>query len=102
MRHIKNFESVNQDKPEIDDYVICNIVGGDTEIDDYINSNIGKYIEFVRDNMTFPCRIQYDEMSYELEEYAGKILNVDLDEIKYWSKNKEELEYLVASKKYNL
>ena len=116
----KLFESVNDGEPELGDYVICHETS--EEYDDaveYINNNIGKIIYVYSENeknrallfCSFDFMVKYD-IDFEKEEFRRVDFQVltDLDgcrkmerrEIKYWSKNKEDLESILAINKYNL
>jgi len=99
MKYLKTFEKIN--KPKVGDYVICEIVDKYYKDSDFVNSNIGEIVEINIDrfqNNRLPVTVSY-------KDYQGKIIdsiNFEFDEIKYWSKDKSELEHIIASKKYNL
>jgi len=84
-------EQLNYNLPEIGDYVICE----DESMweKSYINNKIGKIIDYKKG-------VKY-EYSVEYVEYSD-ILPVSREEIKYFSKNKKELEMILQSNKFNI
>jgi len=101
MKHIKTFETLNQNKPQIDDYVIC---------------QPKSHRAFHEDNTYFIAKITNiaPENDFRFEYYTTKrtykniekVYYVNLDEIKYWSTNKKEIKSkfktLTQITKYNL
>ena len=103
MKYIKTFESINKDKPEVGDYVIC-----DSTIDDYVicdSTNFVSLRELVQNSIGKITIIKsvffWDEFYIEYGDLIGDIMFVE-EEILFWSKNKEELELILTTKKYNL
>ena len=107
----KIYETLNQDAPEKGDYVIIN--WGYTILDakntqklrDHIENSVGKVIDYGITSYLFPQPPdKYDAyyIKYENLPRENKIIQISKQYIKYWSKNKEELELMLASKKYNL
>jgi len=105
MKYIKTFESKNK-TPEVGDYVICSeIASTDTrETTDFIENNIGQII-------------QDDDDIYKIKyinpPLTGDFLHVSIDDplryrwairnrILHFSKNKEDLEAILAAEKFNL
>lgn len=83
--NIKRFnESV---EPEVGDYVIVNFKRVST-IADLLGKSIGKIIE--QTNKLY--RVKYGSTDWV----------VNRNEIEEFSKNKEDLEHIIAAKKYNL
>lgn len=81
MKYIKRFENI-KNEPEIGDYIIL-----DLEIGQIIDEgNNWWYIE-IEKNQFSTC--------YYTKDYIK-------DHVKYWSKNKEELETVLVTNKYNL
>ena len=78
----KIFEAVHE-SPKKGDYVI---------IENQLN--IGQIV-FVNVHRG-PTMMEYQVI------FGGKILNVSMIDIKYWSDNKEELESILATIKYNI
>jgi len=121
MKHIKTYEEVNINEPEVGDYAIIkndsiyfNTTPWKSENDinylNFIKSSIG-YI-FKKPNKTsylikfenipdiYNKYFQFSDYSDGLK-FGNSILVYD-DDIEYWSKNKEELEHILAANKYNL
>ena len=67
MKYLKRFENKNSE-PQIGDYVLCHAKDGDYIVDDFINQNVGEYVDYI-DGVTFPCKISID----------GKIVGVNLE-----------------------
>jgi hypothetical protein len=88
------YESINN-KPRKGDYVIVTFVKK-------IIPTIGK-IEYVNNKYSFPYLVEFDD-NFNYYEYGLDENNivVELDEIVYWSKNKEDLEPIIQGNKYNL
>jgi len=119
MKYIKTYEDHHVNAPNIDDWIIGNLSPNiDDELNDFISSNIGKVVEIgyethheddlgnlykapfyvVKYDVEIPARIniwfQHDDYGYSI--------GLEAQDIKYWSENKEELEIILASRKYNL
>jgi len=102
--NFKLFEEICKDEPEIGDLVVCNESESysDSEIITFTSNNIGEYIRYDTEFMQ-PYVIHYEEIPKNLEKYfSHNERNMSLDEIKYISKNKDELEYIIQSNKFNL
>jgi len=94
MKYIKKFESINDNEPEVGDYAVVKL-----GIDNISEKPLEKYIGKIIVNMKL-C-----DDSYRIQFFID-------DEIKNWwvskyeivdfSKNKEDLEYLIDVNKYNL
>jgi hypothetical protein len=101
MKHLKYFESVNDGEPKVGDYVI---VDRKTELDvyDFTSNNIGYYEQSVNSNrMTY--HIRFNNVPEELEKkFTYNCRNYSREDIKYWSKNKKELEIILSTIKYNI
>lgn len=102
MKHLKKFEKLHN--LEAGDYVICyeeSRLG--TDIGNFINNNIGKYLYYEKDN-TYHYGVKYENIPIELR--SGFTVNnirwFDEREILYYSKDKKELELKLQSLKYNL
>ena len=98
----KLYEAVNFDDPEIGDYVIANTCDGDNNASIIINNNIGVIsdIEYNKAyNYEQPFCVEYTGFDFgENTDYWW----FDEKDLVYWSKNKEELELLLQTNKYNL
>lgn len=116
MKYIKAFENTNL---QIGDYVICDESGTGTsdEIIDFLKNNIGQFIRFREDNDSYfspECiyLVQYkdvpDDIIEEDFDHGGlywKDENSRLmkrSEIKYWSKNKEDINQFILNNKFNI
>jgi len=73
------------------------------DFDTFINNNIGKIVGIL-DNKKYPYIVKYETSSTEIIERLGTecCRQMMRDEIIHFSKNKEDLEYILAAKKYNL
>lgn len=112
----KMFESVNDGEPEVGDYVICHShMSFFTEVNDFTKTNIGKLIKIDSqsdkyeggDNIEIIYIVRYEKVPRTLDllffkEYGGDSIIMYKDDIKYWSKNKKELEKVIESEKYNI
>jgi len=119
MKHIKGYKNLNNNEPMEGDYVIC-------EEDEYypnypiesvntlIKNNIGRIItieySYINKNND-RYYITYDNIPEECDDYFSDIYNNGFkfktrdmlrEEIKYWSKNKKDLEIILQANKYNL
>jgi hypothetical protein len=91
----KLFEFINDDKPKLKDYVIVTV-------HNEMLPTIGRITHIAYDS-SFPYLVEFDKNFYYYD-YGLDDNNVvlDIDEILYWSKDKEELKPLLQSNKYNL
>lgn len=108
------FENLNQNEPEIGDYVIiyhedfieCYCDG--TDLIDFFRNNIGKLTQIGYNNELKSYKIKFDEYLPEYDPFCNSTLStskeifVDKEDILRWSKNKEDLEILQFQQKYNL
>ena len=103
--NFKMFETINENSPEIGDYVICNEIDSEfeDEINLFISNNVGEFVRFDIYDAKYPYYIYYENAPDNLKVYFfNNARNMRIDEISYWSKNKEELELILKSKKFNL
>jgi hypothetical protein len=113
----KIFEKKIMNNAEIGDYVICHITENDPEqqgyTDEFLDNNIGIleriddsyetqgwYVKF--DDVPSKDRLWVDNELCKSFDFNTKIAAFFDDEIKYWSKSKEDLELIIQAKKYNL
>ena len=110
----KIFESVNE-KPKLGDYVICNTEDNTipawyerrNELKDFISTNIG-IIQQIDNNSAFggyKIKFKNDEIIKDYcqeNNWKQDTLELDFNDIKYWSNNIEDLEPLISGVKYNL
>lgn len=103
MKYLKTFESK---RLQVGDYVICS---ENNSLDDFLNNNIGKYISYNEGHVYDYC-ISYDDIPQDLEVHFTTdvpkgykyVRYMKRKEIIHSAKHKKDLEYLVASQKYNL
>jgi len=116
--NFKLYESINQDSPEIGDYIVCKgKLNGLGDFYNFVNDKIGQIISInVQDKHNNPhlinYKVDYGEIPNKLYRFIFNIylpnrgrvetLNLDTTEIVYWSKNKSELETIIAANKFNI
>lgn len=102
---IKKFK---KSEPTIGNYVICEEESDAPPVMDFIRDNIGKFIRLDEKSEETYCVIQYDNIPPDIRlpyfsYYSSNNLRPMLrSEILFWSDNKEDLEIILNSKKYNL
>jgi len=94
MKYIKKFETVNEYyAPEKGDYVIC---GGrytwDNNFSKFISNNIG----VLQNNLASQYEVYYDYIDPDTTYLTN------LEDMKYWSKDKDELEEILNTIKFNI
>lgn len=110
MKYIKKFESNIRLLKNY--YVLCyenpiKFFYQEDDTNEFINNNVGKYIEIERD-FDNPYKISYDNVpgkllnDFIIDENNNIIRYFSREEIIYFSKNKEDVETFLLSKKYNL
>jgi len=114
MKYIKEFENLNYKEPNVGDYVICQEKNENKDFISFIENNIGQIIKIKQyyTNEKLYYYIRYtgipDNIKYHFYEgihidlYENNIRGMFLSEIKYWSKDKEDLETILSTNKYNL
>ena len=110
MKHLKQFEFLNQNEPQIGDYVLCHEedVEDDDDLTNFIDNNIGKIIGIDNTN-TVPFDVEYenvpDNIRYHFTFYTSNDRLMTRKEIIYFSPNKpnkEELEAIKQANKFNI
>ena len=100
--NFKIFEAINKGKPEVGDWVICHNRGRSTNLEFSSENYIGKIIELKNKHFEEDMFL----IKYENEDLPETLKKVPIyyseKYIKYWSKNKEDLETILAANKYNL
>lgn len=104
------FENLNQNEPEIGDYVIIYSEDFVECLIDFFRNNIGKLTQISYNNQlkSNDYKIKFDEYLPEYEPFCNSTLStskeifVDKEDISRWSKNKKELETLITANIYNL
>lgn len=108
MRYLKTFENYEIDcqenKPHQFDYIICNAYDLD-----FVSNSIGQIITFKFLNGASEqfYYVEYKNVPEDIDhyfhdEYGARCLVLIEDEIEYWSKDKEYLEEMLRTKKYNV
>jgi hypothetical protein len=107
MRYLKTFESI--DEPKEGDYIIAKSTNrhiGTHAVDVFCRNNIGQIIGIIYDRI--PDKPIY-KVKYENVPAGLKISNLNNNirgffkkDFELWSKDKEELEAMIAAKKYNI
>lgn len=117
MKHLKYFENINTNNIEIGDFVLFNypdhvtqtyICLLDHNIRNFINNNIAVIVEILDDNIWI--EVNYEDVTedpiMQSPQYSYKFNNnkiiLQKKYIEYKSKNKEDVEAYLNSKKYNL
>jgi len=96
----------NKIDPKIGDYVICEEISSSIELKKFIDNNIG----YIIDQLSFNrFTVQYNNVPKNLFIFfneqmrsSSKCREMFLTEIQYWSKNKEELENILLTRKFNI
>jgi len=114
MKYIKKFESVGV--PQIGDYVACdeklfdNNNKEDINIYNFISNTIGcitdiekggSYYDSFGNKVNIIYIVKYDKYPKGLSSYFDNLFFSEY-EVKFWSKNKEDVEVYLSGKKYNL
>jgi hypothetical protein len=115
MKYIRLFEEVNIGKPEIGDWIICKSFtrktplqifdDKDAQLNQFLSTNIGKIVsaDSVKTNPPgWDYEIFYEDAPDWLIDTFFHPIGISKEEISYWSKDKEELEYIISANKYNL
>lgn len=116
MKHLKIFDSYKSNTPQVGDYVICDEIADSSDDPLYKKTvefelnNIGQIIKYIP-SANYPYIVQYENPPDELSEFFshGIILyNISncrkmiSNEIIYWSKDKEYLETIIKTMKFNI
>jgi hypothetical protein len=100
MKYIKTFESKNK-TPEVGDYVICEDDFGNEIITNFISSTAGKIKKKLKGNLDSHTYLVYYENAPNIG-FRNSCREMTLKDIIHFSKNKEDLEAILAAKKYNM
>jgi len=103
MKYIKTFESL--DEPEINEYVVCKEGIGYASAE-FTSNNIGLIVNY-NGRSAYSVKYEFDIIPKNIREYFdytydGYCRAMTIDDIKFWSKNKEDVESYLTSKKYNI
>ncbi len=104
----------NQIIPKVGDYVICsyddcsyedmNMHGYSLDEKTFIRNKIGKVINIDRYN-DYPYYVSYDNIPGHLSNGdidVEDFIYISRDAVKYWSKNKEDLDIIINTNKFNI
>ena len=92
------------ESPKPGDYVICQDSIENIRLNNFINNNIGQIIKHSKPGGYVICKynnIPKDILRFFKHSSPNSIL-MSINEIKYWSPNKKELETILLSKKFNI
>lgn len=106
------YESVNEGKPKVGDYVICT-TEFNPDLNLYLDENIGQIIEIDPPGNSYePYQVIFDNIPKSLDIYTDvKINNFEtyqtyipftISEIIYWYNDKKILEQILITKKFNI
>jgi len=104
-----------ENKPELGDYVIVSILSDliqtyNDDEQDFIENHIGKIVEIIKYPSTIYYAVEYDipknfvPYPYYRTKYLGwrPAWQFERKDLKYISKNKEDLEDIIIAKKYGV
>jgi len=114
MKYFKRFEDIKVE-PKVGDYVVCEdksvdfdkTYENDAIFDYFLSSNIG-VIKDIRTNesVAYPYIVNFEFLPKNLKHMTNTGTGSDIVfkrvEIIYFSENKEDLEHIINSNKYNL
>lgn len=102
MKYLKTFENNNM-KPQVGDYVLCKEADDVfPEVKEFTSNNIGKLIE-IENLEKYPYMIKYKNIPKNLADYfQSNTRGMDISEIIFYSKDKDEVEARINATKYNL
>jgi len=109
--NIKRFNESIEDEPENGDYILCE-VNVKTKLYDFINNNISKLsFSYLWNNLQKIYVIQYEDVPRELKNEFSRKTKIEKSfyeceiarrAIKYWDKDKEKLELILKTNKFNV
>lgn len=118
MKYIKLFEEIDN-VPKVGDYVLLKHINyGFDILNDFLAHNIAQIIGF-EDGWNVGteqrCTIEFDEISEDImnvayplmgkmigEDFVSNAMDVEIDDIRAYSSNIEDVEYILNAEKYNL
>lgn len=111
MKYIKLYENL-EEKPKIDDYILVNTSYINIQYQAFLNNTIGKITNLHPTLGKSPggfVSVEYKNIPSKDILYIFKTDNLEINntvipvkDIIYFSKNKKDVEAILASKKYNL
>jgi len=110
MKHLKQYETINEGLPTVGDFVICaENISSDNEVraKEFTQNNIGQLVKIEDNDRHYRYRVKYEnvpyDISYQFMIYDGDYIRpMTLPELTYWSKDKNELLPYITVNKYNL
>jgi len=109
MNHLKTFEKLNENEPEVGDYILAKWknAADDHPANIFVANNIGKLIKIEIDKYDVVFfLVKYNNIPKELELYKSMNNNTSFElkkeDLIKWSKNEEDLEMILQSNKFNL
>jgi len=111
MKYIKKFENI-KDEPKVGDYVLMKSSMQNKEMTDFIDNTIGKIIKIEIKYHFNTVSVEYEDIPMEIASLFGYENynlnhNIGFREFLYssiidYSENKEDLEYKIKAKNFNL
>jgi len=108
MKYINSFKNL-QSGPKIGDYVLIKTLSSDTDFRDFITNNVGQISDIDTRFMSKNIIVTYKFVPEKLKEWMTKTYNSDINtrsfrfsQIEHFSSKKEDIEEIIAAKKYNL
>ena len=111
MKYIKKFENI-KDEPKVGDYVLMKSSMQNKEMTDFIDNTIGKIIKTEIKYHFNTVSVEYEDIPMEIASLFGYEnynlnQNIGFREFLYssiidYSENKEDLEYKIKAKNFNL
>ena len=115
MKYLKTYEIIHSDGPKVGDYVICSVGNYDIpewydkkdELTKFISNNIGVVTHIKKYSLYGDYKIKYEKSNLvknfcRVRDWKNNTFEMDFNQIKHFSKNKEELEAILAANKYNI
>ena len=109
MKYIKSYEKIASN-PQIGDYILRKPTPIHDEVDDFLSTNIGQIIDykiFKENQYMVKYHINFSEHNFNKGKFQF-LMDPDgdrltrLDQIEFFSSDKEEVETYIATKKYNI
>jgi hypothetical protein len=104
---ISHFSKINKNDLEVGDYVVLKMWDHPNDkLVNFVNNNVGQITDITSLNIN--VKIEYENVPDTIRQHFSICKNnkfmrpFHTNEIKYYSKNKKELELSIAANKYNL
>jgi len=113
MKYIRTFENINENKPQIGNYVILkNFSPVFRELRSFLENNIGEIISIITMNKIDEIEVEYNNVPENLQSHfistdaqnrgIKNIRKTSISAVIHHSKNKEELEQIILNNKFNI